>query len=79
MQIIITQIAGCSFIYKKETINPATQRGFLFPDSSVVEQLAVNQWVPGSNPGLGAIQNEQVRKSLFFLLLSHFLAVRKFH
>ncbi len=31
---------------------------FLLRDSSMVEQLAVNQWVPGSSPGRGV-------KSLF--------------
>ena len=40
------------------------------PIAQLVEQLTVNQWVPGSSPGRGAKQNESrlrhCSKRLFF-------------
>ncbi len=34
----------------------AEQNNCIFPGSSAVEQLAVNELVPGSNPGRGAFR-----------------------
>lgn len=39
----------------------------IFPDSSVVEQLAVNQLVVGSNPTQGAKKKQTNRSRLVFL------------
>ena len=53
------------FVHSKN-LHPERMRFlFLFRGSSVVERMAVNHDVTGSNPVLGAKQSEQVRESLF--------------
>ena len=47
--------AACSLHISKYKIRASGS--FLFPDSSAVEHLAVNEDVPGSNPGLGAMHS----------------------
>ena len=49
----------------------------IFRDSSMVEQLTVNQLVPGSSPGRGAEQDKEARKRLFCFHLRLEFAILK--
>ena len=55
-----TRLANNAFIFYKITIShkAANRHGEIFPDSSMVEQPAVNRFVEGSSPSRGALSTD---------------------